>query len=399
MTTTRRPPDAAASPTPPADAVGALLAALDSAPSHGLLDLLREHLASAVGATGVRLWLADYGGTTLECLRPDPTAEVRSVLISDDGPGTAFRDRSPARDRDHGQETLFVPVVVRSERIGVLEVAAGHAPLPEDSLMRVGTAVGYVLLAARRYTDLFESVRRRHVMELPAEMQWEMLPVLAHDGPDFSIAGRLEPAYDIGGDHFDYAAEPDDLTVSITDAMGHGTQAALMSTLAVCALRNARRQGHGVRQQARTVNTVLHDHFADSGGYVTGLLVRVDRVDGAAEIVVAGHPMPFVLRAGEILRWELGPDLPLGLFPDAEYRAQPVRVESGDRLLFFSDGITEAAPDEGEQFGVGRVEEHLRATTDLAPVEVVRLLTTAVMEHRAGLLSDDATVVCVDYRR
>lgn len=383
------------------DLVGPLLAALDAAPSHEAVELLESHLADAFDVRGVWLWLADYGGTDLGRLRRDLTSAVRSVPVDGSAAGTAFRRRAAVRVQEGGggSKTVYIPVVVRSEHIGVLEVLGGDRPLPEEPLLHVGTALGYVLLAARRHTDQFEAVRRRHPMELPAEMQWEMLPVLAHDGPDFAVAGRLEPAYEIGGDLFDYAAERDHLTLALTDAMGHGTHAAIMSTLSVGALRNARRQGLGVRQQARAVNTVLHDHFGPTSGYITGLVARVARADGAAEVVVAGHPMPFVLRDGRVLRWELEPDLPLGLFADTEYRAQSARMEPGDRLLLFSDGITEAAPDGGEQFGADRVADHLRTTSDLAPPEVVRLLTTSVMTHRAGLLSDDATVLCLDYRR
>jgi serine phosphatase RsbU (regulator of sigma subunit) len=68
---------------------------------------------------------------------------------------------------------------------------------------------------------------------------------LALEAPEYAVAGALEPAYEVGGDTFDYAAQPEALTVSVTDAMGHGLQAALLAGLAVAALRNARRQPPG----------------------------------------------------------------------------------------------------------------------------------------------------------
>lgn len=382
----------------PIDDVGPILRALDAAPPHALLAVLSDGLRAGFGASDVQLWLVDYEGTTLRGLGVADGQQAATVPVDAAGQGAALREHHVvAVPATGGRTTLYAPVSIRSERLGVLELTVEDASARQRArLETIGTAVGYVLLAGRRYTDQFEAVRRSVDMALPAEMQWELLPVLAHDGPDFSLAGRLEPAYDIGGDNFDYAVDAEGVTVSVTDAMGHGTRAALMSGLAVSALRNARRRGLGLRQQARAANTALHDQFE---GYVTGCLLRVSRGDGAAEVVNAGHPAPLVLRGGDVHRWEPEADLPLGMFGDTDFRAQPARVEPGDRVLVFSDGIVEAAPEDGEEFGLHRVAAHLEATTDLPLVEVVRRLTIAVMEHRAGQLDDDATVVCLDYRR
>src|SRR5439155_4458550 len=105
----------------------------------------------------------------------------------------------------------------------------------------VAQVLAYVPTGARRYTDRFETLGSRRDLGLAAEIQWELLPVLAYELPRFSIAGALEPAYDIGGDTFDYAVSAQQLSVSITDAVRHGLRAAMLSSPAVSAMRNTRR--------------------------------------------------------------------------------------------------------------------------------------------------------------
>jgi serine phosphatase RsbU (regulator of sigma subunit) len=384
-----------------AELVAQLLRALDSAPPFALLPLVEDHLGDLVGAHAVRLWLADYEGRYLaQVVNHDVPAQAASARIDEDRQGAAYRTQRIVTDDTGSHPSAFVPVTVRSERLGVLEVTLREPPDADDLLVleAASIALAYVLVAARLYTDDFELPRRRRDLELPAEMQWELLPILAHSDPDFAVAGWLEPAYDIGGDHFDYNVERQGLTLTITDAMGHQTQAALLSNLAVSALRNARRCYLGLRQQVRAANTAVSDQFGGTV-FLTGLFLRVDRETGKVEVVNAGHPQALLLRGGRVEPWAFEPDVPIGLFPDSEYTLQQGRLQPGDRLLLLSDGVTEAAPVDGEEFGEGRVADHLLASAGDPPFEVARQLILEVMEHAGRPLQDDATMICLDYRR
>ena len=139
----------------------------------------------------------------------------------------------------------------------------------------VARVLGHVLTGARRYTDRFEMLRRRRELGLAAEIQWELLPSLAFELPAFSIAGTVEPAYEIGGDNFDYAISAHRLTVSVSDAVGHGIRAALLASLAVTAMRNARRAHCRIVEQAGAANRHLVEQFPGAD-FVTGLILELD---------------------------------------------------------------------------------------------------------------------------
>jgi serine phosphatase RsbU (regulator of sigma subunit) len=373
---------------------------LDAAPPHALVEVVRVALEADAGAKTAAVLLSDYADATLERLDGGgATASSASLPVDGTDEGRAYRlQRVTVVDDDRGHRVL-VPVTVRSERLGLLEVVLPSRPddATLDVLRQVGAIVAYVIVTARRYTDLFERVRRRRSLELAAEIQWELLPVLAYEGNAFALAGALEPAYSIAGDSFDYAVDVEHVTLVITDGMGHGLRAALLGSLALSSLRNARRRGLGLAEQAVTANDVLFEQFG-GGQFVTGLLVRVDLGTGEAVAINAGHPLALCVRGGRVNNISLAPDPPMGLFQGQSYTIQSFRLEVNDRIALVSDGITEARPRDGDDFGRQRLGRLLLDTRELAPVEVVRLVTKAVMDHRGTELRDDATILCIDWK-
>jgi serine phosphatase RsbU (regulator of sigma subunit) len=389
-----------------AGALSLLIRELDKAAPTDLIDVCRSWVLDNLGVETCDLLLADYSETILEPVPgADGVADCARLDIDTSAGGRAYRHQravqitEAVRGHERADTTVhYLPVSMRTERLGVL-VVAENGGTAEDFLLvldNVAQVLAYVLTGARRYTDRFESLRRRRDLGLAAEIQWELLPVLAYQLPRFSIAGALEPAYDIGGDTFDYAVSAQQLTVSITDAVGHGLRAAMMSSLAVSAMRNARRSGHAILDQALTANRHLHEQFPHSE-FVTGLLLQLEVATGNGSIINAGHPPPLLLRDGTVSTVDVQPNFPLGLTPDTAYRLQPLALRPGDRLLLLTDGIDEAHDVGGPAFGLDRVADLLRSHADLPPVEFVRLLTRAVTDHRTGPLADDATAVCLDW--
>jgi serine phosphatase RsbU (regulator of sigma subunit) len=176
----------------------------------------------------------------------------------------------------------------------------------------------------------------------------------------------------------------------MTDAMGHTMDAALLATVLVGGLRNARRRGVELAEQARLANDALAEQ-AGEGQFVTGLLVRIDLAGATAGIVNAGHPPPFRLRAGQVEQVRLEADYPFALQAGGGYRVQALPLEVGDRLMFVTDGMLER-----DAAGMN-IAAILTAGMTMHAREAVQHLTRAVLKASGGELRDDATALCLDW--
>lgn len=381
--------------------VGVLLAAVEAAPPVSAAEVLGSELARLMGARDVSFLIADFSGLSLIRLSHvaalDPgSASGREmsehVPLAGTTPGRAIAEQA-VQVEEHGEGAcVFAPVTSRGEAVGVLELWLPEAP-DEETLADVALAahaLAYVIIANRRYTDLFVWGQRSVPLSLAAEIQHRLLPgAFTCEAGQFTLAAWLEPAGDVGGDTFDFALERDTLHLSITDAMGHTVDASLLASLVLGALRNARRRGVGLADQARAANAAL---IRSAGGsqFVTGQLVRVNLATETARIVNGGHPSPFRVRRGEVEQLELAVNPPFGSEATSEFAVQELTLEPDDRLMFVTDGIL-------ERNGALDVRAVLAAGAHLHAREAVQQLTQAALKASGGELRDDATVLCLDW--
>jgi len=379
-----------------------LLDAMEQAPPVQAADVLGQVLGNVLGASQVAFLIADFSGDAL----------IR--LGHADGPAAGRRrgreraERVPLEGTVHGrvlerQEVAIepsddgvlalAPVTNRGEAIGVIEATLPAAP-DEAGIADLAAAAGafaYVVIANRRFTDLYEWGQRSVPLSLAAEIQHRLLPsAYTCEAGRFTIAAWLEPAGDIAGDTFDFSVDRDVLHLSMTDAMGHATHAAVLATVLVGALRNARRAGAGIEEQAGRASEALVRHTTGEG-FVTGQLVRVDLASGVARIVNAGHPPPIRLRGGRVDRVALDADLPFGVEPGQAFHARPLSLQPGDRLVFVTDGMLERNAATVDLAGIVAEGGALHAR------EAVRRLVGELLAATDGSLRDDATVMCLDW--
>ncbi|MGY1642545.1 PP2C family protein-serine/threonine phosphatase [Geodermatophilus sp. SYSU D00703] len=359
-------------------------------------------LADQVGARGVSLLIADFSGRAvvrLSSAGPVEGARTQDAERAETVPleGTVFEQVLRLQQVDVRREgdlyQLLVPVTDRGDAIGLIELLLPRSPTPEEveQVRSAAHALAYVVIAARRYTDVFEWGQRTTPFSLAAEIQRRLLPSsYTCEAAQFTLAGWLEPASAVGGDTFDYTLDRDVLQLSITDAVGHQVPASLLATLLVGGLRNGRRRGMDLLEQARYANDALAENAAP-GQFVTGQLVRVDLRTGAARTINAGHPFPLRLRAGRVSEVTLAIDLPFGVQPGASFTVQPLALEPGDRVVFLTDGMQERNAASLD------VATALADTADLHPREVVHVLGAAVLGATGGDLRDDATLLCLDW--
>lgn len=176
----------------------------------------------------------------------------------------------------------------------------------------------------------------------------------------------------------------------MTDAMGHSVQAAILATVLVGALRNGRRAGVDLAEQARLAGAALAEQCHRSE-YVTGQVVRVDLRAGVARVVNAGHPPPLRLRDGRVTSVDLKADLPFALWGEHEFRVQPLELVPGDRLVFLTDGMLE------RNASSLNLEALVAESAQMHAREAVQHLIHAILKRTGGELKDDAAVMCFDW--
>ena len=298
--------------------------------------------------------------------------------------------------------SIWAPVLDGTDRLGVLELALDHpveidAELHED-VVSFASFVAELLTSRSLIGDRIERTRRRLPMLLEAELQWKLLPPLTFASPRVSIAGVLAPTNEVAGDSFDYAVNGDIAHLCILDAMGHGMDAMLMSAVAVGAFRNGRRSGLDLLDTSRSMNKHLAAQFGESR-FVTAILGELDLRTGTWRWITAGHPAALLVRGSQVVkRLDSVVNPPLGLQHEPPTIGEE-RLERGDRLLLYTDGVPEARDEKGEFFGTDRLVDLVsrEAAAGRPAAETMRRLNLAILSHQEGMLQDDATTVMVEW--
>jgi serine phosphatase RsbU (regulator of sigma subunit) len=386
-----------------ADPVGRLLRVHQGAVPDGFVEAIAESI-SGVGGRDVVLFLVDYAQLELTP-HPDvlPHGQEPDIASLDGSmAGRAFTSQSAlAVEREDGWH-VWVPVSDRAERLGVLAMTlSAWDEQIESWCLELGLVAAPLLIASAQYTDLPHLLRRRQPMDLPAEMQWSLLPPLSFSAAGASVAALLEPAYEVGGDCFDYAYNGGRLDFAIFDMVGHGLRSAVLAALVVGAYRHSRRAGKDLPELAVAIDAAARTH-PGALAFATGVLARLEASTGHLTWMTCGHPHPLIARRGSILpAATVVPGVPLGMSATASVVGQIVEIdlEPGDGVLMYTDGVIEARTPDGDFFGEERLRdllarEHLAGNT---PQEVVRRLVRSAIEHSADKLRDDASMLYVHW--
>lgn len=360
----------------------------------GLLELMSDLL----GARAVRFHVADYSLRHLQQI--DPSGSVGApVAIGGTFVGRVFAS-SAILVSHTDPTTVSVPLVEGTNRIGVLEFDydVWNGVLPKHFDLIVATFAQTWVLNSR-YSDVPERARRWEPLSAAAEVQWDLLPPLSCSTDEVAVSGILEPAYDIGGDSFDYAIDARRLDFVIVDAISRGLPAVLMSAAAINSLRNSRRAETGIAAAYESADRSIAEQFGHSY-FVTAVIASLDLRSGRLTWINAGHVLPMLVRNGtyaETLYCK--PSHPLGLGGPVAEVAELV-LQRGDRVLFYTDGITESRSPDGSFFGEERLADYfVRASLEDLPVqETVRHISDSVVKFNHFNLRDDATMLLLEWR-
>jgi serine phosphatase RsbU (regulator of sigma subunit) len=376
-----------------------LLTTSHTRPPDALPRLVSEAFAY-LGAEATALYMVDYDQVRLVRVHEAPYPE-RLIKIEGTLAGRAFVDGRTQVGNASETCELWVPLVDGSDRLGVVSLV--FAAPPDDATVAevelVAALVAELVVTRKEYGDTIEKARRTLPLTLASEIQWRLLPPLTLITDRVVISGMLVPAHAVAGDSFDYALDGTITRLAIFDAMGHGLSAALMATVAVSTFRNARRMGLDLDDAARAIDKVVTAEFGPDR-FVTGVLAELDVATGVYRWVNAGHPPVLILRDGQVIKvLDSRVNPPFGLLADDVPLADEERLQASDRLLLYTDGVTDARTPDGQIFGVERLVDLVtrQAASRRPAAETMRRLTLALLDHHHEVLDDDATTLLVEW--
>lgn len=365
---------------------------LNKVPPHQVGEQIVAEAQRLDGVTSSAVYLVDLEGTTMQRLAGPPTFPAQIAVPVAVGPEipregvaalrTAIDELLPG--------TIVAPMYLRGRAIGAL-MAIGAT---DDALRDLASEGAAAVALAATYTDRIDSVRRLKPTSPAAEIQQHLLPprILRLGGA--LIAGNVLPGYDIGGDWFDYAENPDCAWIGIADTQGTGPTAAGLGTVTLGAFRAARQRSTDPAEAVATMHAVLTEVARDAVHATATLATWNGPASTVRWLTCGAHAPMLITAAGELEVLDDGILPPLG-HPDMpdEKPVQSRRIGSGERLLLLSDGVLDRPTLDGGTLG----PEGVRRAVVKAPADsaagTLRAIEDAVREMVDAPLADDATVV------
>jgi hypothetical protein len=404
---------------PDLDAITGRVTASLIARSHlmrpGALAAELARAARPLGVSAVQLYLADL---QQQHLVPLTSEDSRAAAVPGQLPiggtlaGRAYQTATVQSSRAGTGHQLWIPLVDGTERLGILGLSVADASDVMLDRYRTLASLAGILIATKNSTsDTYSYLQRSHEMTLQAELVWAFLPPRTFATGQVLVAASLEPAYEVGGDAFDYSLLGDHLHVSVFDGLGHDLAAGLLAGVSLAACRSTRRAGGTLAAVMARADQAIASQFGEDR-FVTALLCDLDIASGLLSWIPCGHPPPLLIRGNRTVReLDRRPQLPLGLgglgerggraYDDADSVVPSTQqLEPGDRILLYTDGVTEGRAADGAPFGIERLSDFIirHSSAGLPLSETMRRLNRAILDYQHGRLRDDATVILVEWQ-
>lgn len=294
---------------------------------------------------------------------------------------------------------LCVPLQIKQTTLGVIYVdnhlQAGIFSRDDlDLLVSIAASAAIAIENARLYQVAVEKGRLERELQMAREVQRSLLPQQTPALPGFEIAAWWLPAREVSGDYYDYLkTDPDRLIVVIADVSDKGMPAALLMALTRSTVRACLTGAPSLAAGIANANRLLAADAAN-GMFVTLFCAEIGS-DGDVTYVNAGHNPPLLVGAGGITELRRC-GAALGLFEDATYSQRQVRLEPGDFIVFYTDGVTDAMDPAGAEFGKERLLALIRAQRQTTAPALAASLAAALQTFTAAApAADDITLVIV----
>lgn len=400
-------------------AVNALLRAgrelLGHRPLKELFDLILDLSIEAVGAERGVVMTLEGGQLVVRAVRGEEfriSAAVRdrvlqdraSLLVRDTRLDEALKNKESIIGQ-HILTLMAVPLQTRDRVIGLVEVdSSSLAPqfTAEDlELLTILANVAAIRIEQERaaQVELEKNVMTRE-LEQAAQIQRRLLPERAPKLPGIDLAGHNAACRTVGGDYYDFFTYPDGrIGIVLGDVTGKGMPAALLMTSLHAAVQIIASQGGGVADMMSRLDRIMAKN-CPSNRFVSLFFCVIDPASGDTAYCNAGHNPPLLVRREGAIERLTGGGTILGIFPEEGYEEHRTRLERGDLLAIFSDGVTESRDTAGEEFGEGRLAALLAGLRGMESDEALRVTLHEVSKFTGGAHpEDDITLVVVGRAR
>jgi len=345
----------------------------------------------------------------------DSRRDLLSMTASPSDFGTGTLDKSGTAEALALRSVICVPLVrirvgqqhetsvlsARQDTLGLLymdsregELSSGNRELLQTLAIEIST----VLENAR----LLEEERQKHDLEqelrIARDIQQSMLPPRMPAEGWMLAEGSSEACQQVGGDYFDVIQlSPDHWVSVLADVSGKGVSAALLTSLIQGAFFATATLDASLSQVVARINNYICER-SRSAKFATVFYSAIER-DGLVRWVNAGHCPTIVARASGEVEWLEPTSFPIGLFPDSEFPQQECRLLPGDKLVIYSDGVSEAENFSAEQFGEERLKEIVARNASGTPHELLGTIQREINSFTDGAAQrDDLTLLVLGYQ-
>lgn len=316
---------------------------------------------------------------------------------------------NPEVDKQTGYRTrslLCLPMLSSTgQLVGVIQVlnkknGAAFDDRDEALLAALGAHAAVAVERAQLTAAYVEKQRLEEVLQLAREIQMSILPQRFPpfpDRPEIGLYAAIEPAAEVGGDFYDFGLVAEDqLYFTIGDVAGKGVPACLVMAVAKTLLKATASQGYLPDEILRVVNRELC-HNNESCTFVTIFCGLLNTKTGEVVYADAGHNPPLVVRRGQSVQFLDKPGGPVaGVLEEARFQTRRVRLQPGDFLFLYTDGVTETMNGQEELFAEARLQQAVGALRNSSPEAVVRGVMQELGRFAQGApQADDMTLMTV----
>lgn len=379
-----------------------------------ILEVLLDQVKQVVPYDAAALYLIQSDSGALSWLvqrgYPEDTLSQVQLKLGDGAVGWVAKSGEPlslgdvqlaeryVAARPETRSEMVVPLISDARVIGVLNLESDRLQAFRDEDQRVlvsfASQAAISIERARLTAELREKQKLEHELEVARSIQKKFLPRERPTVPGYDIAARNLPSATVSGDAYDFVEITDhQFGIMIGDVSGKGVSAALIMATLRASLRAEIRNRFSITEIMVKVNRLLAESI-EPGQFVTAIYGVLDVPRGIFSYANAGHNAPIWMRAnGSVERLRAGGPI-LGPYPQIPYDLGTIRLQRGDVLLFYTDGVTEAGAPERDPFGGERLIELLRSLRNLGSEEIVDGIVARVKEY-GGPPTDDVTLIAL----